>query len=208
MGLLDFFKKSNQRKKEKTASDVQDTSSVSKEDAFNKILDFLMKQSPSHQFASGSVFDISRRSRDVFLQALHSNDAGKLFLLFANAYSLFLDHPEVVGFTPDMVNKDNNDTDPRTWNADIINLQSGDIAALCFMPIQNDTLTARIIGIVFSDNGDGYYYCMLNKDEDVPSEVFRNKAILGIEKVGEVNGRGFDLMNNFMGCIKHNFYKN
>ena len=41
-------------------------------------------------------------------------------------YALFLANPEVVGFTTTMVNKDNNDTDTRTWNADSVSLPEGD----------------------------------------------------------------------------------
>ena len=42
---------------------------------------------------------------------------------------------------------------------------------------------------------------MLNKDEDTSSDVMQNKALNGIEKVGEVKGRGFDLMYDFLACM-------
>ncbi|MBQ7253902.1 MAG: hypothetical protein IJS30_04430 [Bacteroidales bacterium] len=140
--------------------------------------------------------------------AASSNDAMMLLRLFVNSYSLFLDNPQVVGFTPNMVNRNNNDTNPAMWNADIFQLQPGDYAALLFVPIQHNTLLARIIGIVFSDKGDGYYYCMLNKDEGTASDVFRNKSMLGIEKVGSVSGIGFQLMNSFLNCMKQDYYRN
>ena len=96
------------------------------------------------------------------------------------------------------VNADKNDTDPRGWNTDIFDLQSGDVVALCYMPIIDQTFDARIIGVVLGQKGDGYYYCNLNKDNRIGSDVMRNKAILGIEKAGEVNGRGFELMKAFL----------
>ena len=75
-----------------------------------------------------------------------------------------------------------------------------------FMPIKSDALAARIAGIIFSDKGDGYYYCMLKKDENSNSDVFRNKAEQGIGKIGEVSGTGFELMHSFLDCIKNNYY--
>jgi ATP-dependent helicase/nuclease subunit B len=42
--------------------------------------------------------------------------------------------------------------------------------------------------------------------ENVFSEVKRNKAMFGIAKAGEVKGRGFDLMNDFLECMKKDFY--
>ena len=97
---------------------------------------------------------------------MSSNDVFSLLNLFASAYSLFLENPQVVGFIPEIVNKDNNDTNPNMWNVDIFKLQNDDYAALLLMPIQHDIFTAGIVGIVFGDNCDGYYYCMLNKDEE------------------------------------------
>ena len=48
---------------------------------------------------------------------------------------------------------------------------------------------------------------MLNKDTDAESDGFRNKAWYSIERVGSVKGRGFELMNDFLACIKKDFYK-
>ncbi len=204
MGLFDFLNRNSQKK----STNVQrNLSERPKEDMLKLFFEQQMQKAPSEHYASGSVFDISRQNRDMFLQTLQSTDCGSLLMLFVKAYFLFCNHPEVVGFTPDMVNTDNNDTDPRSWNADIFVLPDGDYAALLFMPIQHNTLMARIVGIVFSDNGDGYYYCMLNKDNKLFSEVFRNKAMFGIEKVGEVKGVGFELMHDFLDCIKHDYYQ-
>ena len=63
-----------------------------------------------------------------------------------------------------------------------------------------------MIGIILSDSGDGYYYCMLSKDKEASSAVKRNKAMFGVSQVGEVKGRGFELMENFLTCIKEDFY--
>ena len=97
------------------------------------------------------------------------------------------------------------DTDYRQWNTDIFPLESGDFAALCYMPVSNNELEARIIGIILSEGGDGYYYCMLKKDENETSTVFRNRSIQGITVAGEVKGRGFDLMHAFLNCIQEDF---
>lgn len=175
-------------------------------DSRESILDDLMKQisqqSPSYLFASGAVFDIVRLSRDTFEQVVQSGDALALLQFFAAAYSLFCENPEVVGFPPSMVDVSNDDTDPAYWNADIMPLSNGDTAALCYMSVQDDSVEARIFGIALSDAGDRYYYCMLDKDEDAPSDVMQNKALEGIEKVGEVRGRGFELMNAFVACME------
>ena len=180
-------------------------STNTKEDFYRQFMEAQAQKSPSEQFVSGSVFDISRRYREEFMQAVRAEDALTLLILFANAYALFMDHPEVVFISPAMISKDNNDTDPAEWNADIFPLPSGDYAALLFMPVQDETLSARIVGIIFSDRGDGYYYCMLNKDQDVSSRVYRNRALQGIVPVGQVKGLGFDLMNDFLACIQKDF---
>lgn len=203
MGLFDRFKN---RKQHENQPDTQDTLEFSKEEIFRMILERQTQSSPSDQFASGAVFDISRQQREAYEQAVCTNDALSLLKLFTNAYFLFLCNPEVVGFTPDMVNKNQNDTDPNTWNTDIFSLNEEDRAALLFMPAQSNVLRARIIGIIFSRKGDGYYYCMLNKDEKTPSDVIRNKAIYGLDKIGEVKGLGLELMNSFLNCIKADFY--
>ena len=201
MGIFDFFKK------KKIASEVPEApGAVSKEDIFKMMFEKMAQQSPSVQFASGSVFDIARQQRQILEQIIQSNNAMSLLQWFVRAYDLFCDNPSVVGFTPGMVNKSNNDVKINEINADIIPLQNGDAAALCYMPVISDEHEARIIGIVLSGKGDGYYYCMLDKEASTYSDVIRNKAIHGIEKIGEVNGRGFELMNHFMTCIQADFY--
>ena len=167
-----------------------------------KFFEEIAQQSPSELFASGAVFDIVRQNRDVFEQIVRSNDALSLQQFFMEAYVLFCTSPEAVGFPSEMVDINNNDTDPRFWNADTFNLENGEAAALCYLSIQSDSLEARIVGIVLSDQGDRYYYCMLSKDEDVFSDVMQNKALDGIAKVGEVKGRGFELMYDFLGCME------
>lgn len=184
-----------------------------KAEIFRKFEEVESKKAPSELFVSGAVFDISRRGRDSFLQAVRELDAVKLHNIFINAYLLYINHPEVAGFNSTIVNKNNEDTDPRTWNADVFRLETGDYAALLFMPINNPSFSARIIGIIFnvSDPGngihDGYYYCMLNKDETTLSPVYRNKAMTmqGIQKTGEVKGIGFELMNDFLNCITSDY---
>ncbi len=164
-----------------------------------------MKRSISDRFASGAVFDLSKQKRDIFINVLKSNDAPALLKLFIQSYSFFVEHPDSVGIIPQMINKENNDTDPMLWNADIYTLPNGDKAALLFMRIQHETLLARIVGIIFSDDGDGYYYCMLNKNNNIPSKVSRNMAMLGIKEIGEVKGLGPELRNSFLNCISNEF---
>ncbi len=103
------------------------------------------------------------------------------------------------------VDMEKEDTDYQEWNADIFQLENGDNVALCYIPIQNDELSARIIGIILNENGDGYYYCMLNKDENEPSAVFRNGGFSGLSLAGEVKGSVFELMNDFLNCIQEDF---
>ncbi len=206
MGLFDFFKK----KKTAPAADVHSTMSadinatMSKEEIIKAIMQNMKQKTPSEHFASGAVFDISRQNHAQFANIVHSNNAMALKSFFANAYVTFCNQPQIVGFSESMVDKKRNDTNPGTWNADIMSLPSGEKIALCFMPIANEMYTARIIGIVLGDSEDKYYYCMLNKDEKVPSDVIRNKAMLGTEKVGTVKGLGFELMHSFTECIKNN----
>lgn len=207
MGVLNLFKKG---KKEAKATDNNangSSGSLSKEDIFKMILEQQAQRAPSEHFASGAVFDISRQSRDIFWDVLRSNNAMALNQLFAKAYMMFLQHPEYVGFTSQMVNQNANDTNPAEWNADIFKLSSGTYAALLFMPVRNNSIAARIVGIIFGDNGDGYYYCMLNRNESIPSSVYRNKAMLGISNIGEVKGLGFELMNSFLSIIKSDYSK-
>lgn len=197
MGFFDLF-----RRNKRSSNSANANRASSKEDIFRELLQQLAQSSPSAHFASGAVFDIVRQQHGEFAQIVRSNNASGLHLFFANAYIAFCRNPDMVGFTPNMVNGNNNDTDPRVWNADIFPFENGDAAALCYMPVQDDALAARIIGIILSDRGDRYYYCMLNKNESLPSDVMRNKALDGIEKVGAVRGRGFELMQNFLNCIK------
>ncbi|MBQ9063981.1 MAG: hypothetical protein IJ123_00870 [Blautia sp.] len=167
----------------------------------------LPRLSPSELFASGSVFDIYRQYRDEFKEVFSSGDPMSVWNIFAQAYAVFLEHPEAVGFTKDMIDMDADDTDPMKWNSDIFNLSDGDVAALLYMPVEdNDTIAARIVGIVMSNKEDGFYYCMLDADENNPSDVKRNMALAGVKSVGEVKGRGFELMDSFLECIKDDFY--
>jgi hypothetical protein len=219
MALFNWLKKQNKNSTNSTYSEnrkgnnksdfktesVAEQRAFSKEDIFKMILEQQAKRSPSDHFASGAVFDLSRQNREEFLNVLQSNNAMALQQLWRQTYSLFLEHPECVGFNSQMINKNMDDTNSTAWNADIFTLPNGDKVALLFMPIQNDILVARVVGIIFSSKGDGYYYCMLNKDENVPATVNRNKAMFGIEEIGEVKGVGFELMHNFLECISKDF---
>ena len=167
------------------------------------------QETPSEQFVSGALFDLSRSARKYFIEAIHSeSDAMELLKLIMNLYEMFLDQPQLVELAPFMVDRNKNDTNPLTWNTSVFELGNGDFAALLYMPIENDILAARIAGIIFSDGGDGYYYCMLNKDSETASVVKRNMALFMTEDIGEVKGFGFSLMNGFLDCIKADFYHN
>ena len=198
MGLFDLFRK------KKVRTTTKANMSNTKEDIMKQLLQNMMQKTPSEHFASGAVFDITRQNHDRFAQIVNSNDAIFLNNFFANAYVAFCDQPQIVGFTSSMVDVRQNDTNPGTWNADIVNISSGEKVALCFMPINNAKYSARIIGIVLGNSGDRYYYCMLNKDDNMFSDVIQNKAMFGIEKIGSVKGSGFELMNSFVECIKNN----
>ncbi len=161
---------------------------------------------PSEVFASGAVFDIARQQREELTEIVRSGNAGILQKWFIDAYHLFCENPTVVNLPLAVASEEKNDACTAEMNADIFELPNGNRAALCFMPIQNDVHDARIIGIILSDTGDGYYYCMLKKDEAALSDVFRNKVRQDIEKVGEIKGRGFALMNSFLDCIKKDFF--
>jgi len=176
----------------------------SKADILNMIMREMAQKTPSDHFASGAIFDITRQRHNDFSNIVMSNNAATLKDFFAKAYIDFCNQPQLVGFSPDMVDKNKNDTNPAMWNADIVSLPSGEKVALCFMPINNNTYAARIIGVVLGNGEDRYYYCMLNKDENTFSEVIRNKAMQGVEKIGEVKRLGFELMNSFVECIKNN----
>ena len=166
----------------------------------------MAEQSPSRHFVAGTVFDIVRQNHDLFAAAVANKDMRFLQMFFVKAYTEYLDNPSAFGAIPNTVNKDKNDTNPMRWNMDVVPSVNGAVAFLCFMPIQNDTHTARIFGIILGGRGDGYYYCMLNKNENQPSEVIRNKAMAGIETIGSVNGLGFELMNSFLSCITNNYF--
>lgn len=189
------------KKKKTTTARVE--SFDSKQDIMKMIMQNMMQKTPSEHFVSGAVFDITRQNHDSFVTIINSSDAMSLKQFFASAYTSFCNQPQIVGFSPSMVDAARNDTDPGTWNADIVNMPLGEKAALCFMPVNNEEFAARIIGIVLGNDGDRYYYCMVNKDETVYSNVIQNKAMLGIEKIGSVKGLGFELMNSFVECIKN-----
>ena len=213
MGFFDMFRKKDIPAEEHSQSEdhsqqeENELEGMTKEDIFRMFFEQKAAQAASVDFASGAVFDLSRVFRSHFIEAVRANDAIALHKAFAGAYIMFLEHPEVIGVFPDMVNKENNDTDPGRWNTDVFRLKTGDYAALLFMPVQDDEVMARIVGIIFNDDGDGYYYCMLNKDTGTLSEVHRNKAWGGIETVGAVKGVGFELMNDFLNCITEDFYR-
>ncbi len=196
MKIRDLFKK----RKQNPVSDEW------KNDIGKMILERMANRSPSETFASGTVFDIVRQERGIFERIVRANDPYSVLTFFANAYISYCGNQSEAGTPAYTMNIQNNDTDPRSWNADIFALPNGSVAALCFMPIQNGSVDARIIGIILDNGGDGYYYCMLNKGENVVSDVNRNKGMYGIEKVGEVSGRGFELMDRFLDCMKHDFY--
>ena len=162
------------------------------------------QQAPSERFATGAVFDISRQYHTEFEEAVRSADPLSLLKYFAGAYDLFCEHPDVVGM-PVPVDKDKEDTDYHKWFTYILQLETGEYVALCYMPIENDELEASIIGIVLSEKGDGYYYCMLNKDENEYSPVYRNKGVPGITSIGGVKGSGTLLMYRILSCIQNDF---
>lgn len=208
MAFFRFFKKkkaSDSAASTPPASEKEDAidGTIKREDAIKMVFEKIMSEKPpSEHFASGSIFDITRLAHDELVQLVQSNDPGLLHDFFANAYLLFCHNPQIVGFTPTMVDLQKDDTDVCQWNTSILTLSTGEAVALCYMPIQHDTLAARIVGIVIGKDGDRYYYCMLQKDEDAVSNVMRNKASLGIAMIGTVSGRGFELMGRFLDCIE------
>lgn len=178
---------------------------ASKEELFETLFEQMKQVSPSERFASGAVFDIVRQCHEDFEKTILSEDAMALKVFFIKAYIAFCKNPQIVNFPPELVNANNNDTDPRVWNTDIFNLEDGSAAALCYMPVSQETIEARIIGIILGSKGDGYYYCMLNKDESMASEIKKNNAMRGIATIGTVNGRGFDLMHSFLDSIRSDY---
>lgn len=188
------------------AEAIDDTLAESEAEGFD--YSALFDVPPSDAFASGAVFDISRQNRELFLEVLQSGDASLLRQLFEEAYALFKESPEVVGYTAEMIYEEKEDTNPQQCNADFFELSEGEYAALLYMPIENDELEARIAGIIFSETEDGYYYCMLSKDEETSSEVLRNMGWSGVRTAGNVEGRGFELMDSFLECITTDFNEN
>jgi len=201
MGFFGIFKR-------KKASSRQDISleNLSKEDIIKMAFRELAQESPSRHFASGAVFDLVRQNRDSLEQLVRRGNLSAVQMFFIQGYTTYLRNPREIGAIPDMVNPARNDTNPVEWNFSVMSLMGDDRVVLCFMPIQNDNLSARIFGIVLSDREDGYYYCMLQKGENVFSDVARNKALAGVETIGAVKGRGFELINSFVDCIKKDFY--
>ena len=132
------------------------------------LMDVLGKPPASKVYASGAVFELSHRYRDHFLKALRAEDTGKLSELFRATYALFMDQPETVGLSAAMFNRKSEDTDPKKWEVSCASLPDGSRVALCRMPVRDAALTARLAGIVFSDAGDRYYSCMLNRDRNKP----------------------------------------
>ena len=199
MGLFDIFKR-------KKATQQINNAGTSKDDIFKSIFGEMSKQPPSKSFVSGTVFDYARLYRNIFAPAVSDNDIRLLHSFFIKGYDMYLNDPSSVGGIPMMVNKENNDTNPMMWNLSVKKLENGDNVFLCYMPVQNEIHSARIFSIILGANGDGYYYCMLDKDETQESDVIRNKAREGVETVGAVSGRGFELMNSFVDCITKNYY--
>ena len=147
------------------------------------LMDVLGKPPASEVYASGAVFKLVRQYRDHFLNAVKAADDRKLFDLFRETYSLMIDQPEIVGLTDEMFNKKSQDTDPLKWKASCASTPDGDAVALCCIPVQNKTLSARFVGIVFIDAGDRYYYCMLNRDAARPSVIMRSPEGLPVKSL-------------------------
>ena len=166
------------------------------------LMDVLGKPPASEVYASGAVFELARQYRDHFLHAVKAADDRKLFDLFRETYSLMIDQPEIVGLTSEMFNKKNQDTDPLKWKASCASTPDGDAIALCCMPVQSKALSARFIGIVFSDAGDRYYSCMLSRDEARPSGIMRSAEDLPPEEAGTISGSESKAAASFLRCIK------
>ena len=193
---------------QKTPGQTNTETNPENRDGMQRVLDMLLKQPPSQRFASGAVFDLVRQHHRKFEEIIHSGNVLQLWKFFTEAYIFFCRNPQSVGFLPLNVTKENIDTDPRKWNADLFTLEHDCAAALCFIPITSDVYLARIIGIITGSKGDGYYYCMLKKDVNAFSDVIRNMASPCVfPTVGTVKGRGFELMNSFLECIKADYYQ-
>ena len=166
------------------------------------LMDVLGKPPASKVYASGAVFELSRGYRDHFMKALQAGDTGKLSELFRATYALFMDQPETVGLTAAMFNKKSEDTDPKKWEVSCDSLPDGSRIALCRMPVRDAALSERLIGIVFSDAGDRYYSCMLNRDKNKPSEVVRNMGKIPHEKAGVIDGNDPEPLKAFLDRIR------
>lgn len=177
----------------------------SKEEIFEMLFKNMRQKSPSEHFATGAVFDIVRQNREIFVKSARECEVIALTKLFTLSYVEFCKNSRIAGLPSNTVNVSNDDTDPSRWNVSAYTLPNGDAVVLCFMPVSHDSIEARMIGIVFSEQKDGYYFCMVNKDKDAASEVKRNAALFGIQRIGEVKGRGFELAENFKECIYSDF---
>ena len=158
--------------------------------------------SPSSLFVSGPVFDIIRQKHEHFAQILRSRDVMGLQRFLIEAYLEFCREPgRFSSQAQSGLSIENSDTDPRRWNTDLMALPSGEPVALCYMPVQSDTSDAQILGVALGQEQDGCYFCTLAKDVSAPSDVMRSNGGSTVQKVGEVNGRGFELMNAFLAVI-------
>lgn len=203
MGFWDLFKK---RKPEN--SSLKNQGIKSKEDIYQMAFEKISQTPPSQRFVSGVVFDAVRNQHEPISQIVHSNNPGEVLELskfFRMTYMAFLKNPGIFGCIPCPI-KAENDTNPTQWNMEICPLENKDAAVICYMPIQNNTLAARMFGIIFGSSGDGYYYCTINKDETVASDIMRNGAGLGTKKVGDIKGSGFDLRDRFLDCMQSDYY--
>ena len=150
---------------------------------------------------------MTRLFHEPLEEIVHSGDADEIGSFFRDMYRLLIDNPTIIGLTRNMVDKNKNDTDPTAWNAEVCNLPNGDNAVLLYMPIENKAISARIVGIILGEHGDGYYYCMLNKDRNIPSVVSSNRVMYGTDNIGEVQGSGALLKNSFLKCIQADYYR-
>lgn len=200
MGFFDLFKTTKQTSKPSPFDGAR-----SKADIYKAALEMVAQQPPSERFVSGVVFDMILKQHEAFEECVRAGDVMKLRGLLELSYVVFLTKLQAVDVSSDKLNIKWGDTNPDTWKVDTFQFSDGMSIAQCFMPIENSTLEARLIGVVFSEHGDGFYYCMLNKDENAASEVKRNRALFGSKVAGEVKGRGLDLMVAFRDCIRNDY---
>ncbi|MCR5339064.1 MAG: SseB family protein [Lachnospiraceae bacterium] len=161
----------------------------------------------SEQFAAGSMFDFCKKWRESFMRALMTNDVYALSDLFRRAYALYLDDPGKVGLSYVRIKKENDDTDPENWNVNIECIQGTDFVVMLYMPVNSDEIRARLSGIIFGEKGDGYYFVMLDKDEENFSDMYRNNGLSGITKTHRVRGSGEDLIQRFLYFMKKSHYR-